>query len=49
MNAPGIKMNVYEWLRMIIHERSIMIANDYERSQTFMNEINEGSWIFFRI
>jgi hypothetical protein len=45
MNVPGIKKNAHEWLWMIIHERSRMIANDYERSRTFMNEINsqEGS------
>ncbi len=43
----------YEWLLLIIHERSRMITNDYERSWTFIivkgNEMNlhEGSWILF--
>ena len=37
MKVPGIKMNVYEWLWMIIHERSRMITNDYEWLWTFTN------------
>ncbi len=40
MNVPGIKMNVHEWLWMIIHERSRMIANDYERSRTIWTFTN---------
>jgi hypothetical protein len=41
MNVLGIEMNVYEWLWMIIHERSRMISNDHER-WTFA-KVREGS------
>ena len=38
MNVPGIKMNVYEWLRMIlnVHKRSWM-----KLSRRFVNIVNE--------
>jgi len=42
MEVSGIKMNAYEWLWIIIHERSWMIANDHELLWTIMN-VHEGS------
>jgi hypothetical protein len=42
MNVPGIKMKVYEWLWMIIHERSRTFTNDCEWLWTFTN-VREGS------
>jgi len=47
MNVLGIEMNVYEWLWMIIHERSRAFTNDCVWSWTFTN-VHER-WTFAKV